>query len=143
MGLFRQAENEKHVTQRRCHGLVDEHGFAGRNHLASLFQVRPTVHTFDQHGIHVRQHRLDRIEDVQPFPTEFFRITGHPLPAEIIIRHAVGIPGHHFEFCQNSLRFRVVDDVGEGDRVGGVQPNKSELFHPGTFSTSYRTGRKN
>src|SRR5439155_27292589 len=105
--------------------LVDEQRLARLDHWDGFLQMNPSVHTFEQHHVHLFQQLRNRIQNLDAHPAQLFGEPFDPVAAGRDICPA-GITSHDSDACDIARRFRVIEDFREGGDVRGVQAD-----HPG------------
>ena len=120
----RQPRDLPRVPQAAGERLVDEQALPRREDGPRLLEVGPAVHAHDQDGIHLPAERFDRVHDFDP---EFLL----ELAGEVVHAGAAGFDvGTAALEAADDARpgdvmgiLGVVEELGEGDHVGSVQPD--------------------
>ena len=134
--LAGQAEDLRGIGQRGRHRLVDEQRLAGRNDRSGLRQVRSPVDAHQQYDIDAAEQLVDRIDDLDSHAAHLLRIFLDSIPARRNVGASTGIGRHDLQVLQIAGGLGIVEQLGKGDRVRGVEPD-----HAGPDGQSRRGGQ--
>jgi hypothetical protein len=123
-GLLRELDDLHRVAQRTGERLVDKEPLLRRDHGFGLGEMRPAIDAFEQHAIDFPAKLLDGVDELHA--EIFLKLRG-------VLLDAVGarrdIRAAALESCDNLAAGHVVraawvvEQLREGDHVGGVEAN--------------------
>ena len=141
---FGQLEDRDGVGQRAGHRLVDEHRLARLEHRHDLLQVRPAVHALQQHDVDLRRaaRRSSRRSRRRTCSRSCLGEALDAVAAGGDVGAAAGEGGHDADAGQVALGLGVVEQLGEGDDVRGVQADDADPERLRSPGAGLRRGRR-